>query len=48
MLNIGNVKVPMCHGHGVTRRSFLQAGTAGLAGMVLPNLLQLEQAGAEA
>ena len=44
MLNIGNVKVPVCH--GVTRRSFLQLGTAGLAGMVLPNLLRLESAGA--
>jgi uncharacterized protein (DUF1501 family) len=44
MLNIGNVKVPVCH--GLTRRSFLQAGTAGLAGLMLPNLLQLEAAGA--
>jgi hypothetical protein len=46
MLNIGNVKVPVCHGHGFSRRSFLQAGTAGMAGMVLPNLLGLEAAGA--
>ena len=46
MLNIGNVKVPVCHGHGFSRRSFLQAGTAGMAGMVLPNLLGLETAGA--
>jgi hypothetical protein len=44
MLNVGNVKVPVCHGH--TRRSFLQAGTAGLAGMMLPNLLRLEASGA--
>ncbi len=44
MLNIGNVKVPVCH--GVTRRSFLQVGTAGLAGMALPSLLGLESAGA--
>ncbi len=44
MLNVGNVKVPVCH--GVTRRSFLQVGTAGLAGMALPGLLRLEQAGA--
>jgi hypothetical protein len=44
MLNVGNVKVPVCH--GVTRRSFLQVGTAGLAGMALPSLLRLEQAGA--
>jgi hypothetical protein len=46
MLNIGNAKVPVCHGHGFSRRSFLQAGTAGMAGMVLPNLLGLEAAGA--
>lgn len=46
MLNIGNVKLPLCHGHGHTRRSFLQAGTAGLTGMALPNLLGLESAGA--
>jgi Protein of unknown function (DUF1501) len=45
MLNVGNVKVPVCHGHGVSRRSFLQAG-AGLAGMTLPGLLGLEAAGA--
>jgi hypothetical protein len=44
MLNVGNVKVPVCH--GVTRRSFLQAGTAGLGGIVLPSLLGLEAAGA--
>jgi hypothetical protein len=44
MLNVGNVNVPVCH--GFTRRSFLQAGTAGLAGMGLVNLLRLEAAGA--
>jgi uncharacterized protein (DUF1501 family) len=44
MLNIGNEKIPVCH--GVTRRSFLKAGSAGLAGMVLPNLLNLEARGA--
>jgi uncharacterized protein (DUF1501 family) len=44
MLNIGSVKVPVCH--GVTRRSFLQAGTAGLAGMTLPALVGLQAAGA--
>ncbi len=44
MLNVGNVKVPVCH--GLTRRSFLQAGTAGLAGMMLPNLMRLEAEGA--
>ena len=46
MLNVGNEKVPVCHGHGATRRAFLQAGAAGLAGMMLPNLLRLEAAGA--
>jgi len=45
MLNVGNVKVPVCHGHGLTRRSFLQAGSAGLAGLALPNLMRLEAAG---
>jgi hypothetical protein len=42
MLNVGNVNVPVCS--GVTRRSFLQIGSAGLAGMMLPNLLRLEAA----
>src|SRR5919202_1626206 len=40
MLNVGNVKVPLCS--GPSRRSFLQIGTAGLATMALPNLLRLE------
>src|SRR5215210_1896438 len=44
MLNVGNVKVPVCH--GVTRRNFLQAGTAGLVGLTLPNLARLEAGGA--
>ncbi|HVW01455.1 MAG TPA: DUF1501 domain-containing protein [Planctomycetaceae bacterium] len=44
MLHVGNVKVPVCH--GVTRRSFLQAGSAGLAGLTLPHLLSLESQGA--
>jgi hypothetical protein len=44
MLNVGNVKVPVCHGH--TRRSFLQAGSAGLAGLLLPNLVRMQAAGA--
>jgi hypothetical protein len=44
MLNVGNVNVPVCH--GPTRRSFLQVGSAGLAGMLLPNLMRLEAAGA--
>src|SRR4051812_36195984 len=46
MLNVGREKLPLCPGHGPTRRSFLQAGTAGLAGMSLPNLLRLQDAGA--
>ena len=44
MLNIGNEKVSLCS--GVTRRSFLQAGTAGLGSLSLPGLLKLEAAGA--
>ena len=44
MLHIGNVKVPVCH--GVTRRSFLQAGTTGLVGLSLPGTLALEANGA--
>jgi hypothetical protein len=44
VLNVGNVKVPLCH--GLSRRSFLQAGAAGLAGLTLPNLLQQEAAAA--
>jgi hypothetical protein len=44
MLHVGNVKVPVCH--GVTRRSFLQAGSAGIAGLTLPHLLSLESQGA--
>src|ERR1051325_1280000 len=46
MVNIGNEKVSVCHGHGVSRRSFLQIGSAGLAGLWLPNLLKLEASGA--
>ncbi len=42
MLNVGSVKVPVCH--GFTRRSFLQAGSTGLAGLSLPNLINLETA----
>src|SRR6476661_4429028 len=44
MLNFGNIRVPVCD--GVTRRSFLQAGSAGLAGLSLPTLLNLQSAGA--
>ncbi|MBI3866296.1 MAG: twin-arginine translocation signal domain-containing protein, partial [Planctomycetia bacterium] len=40
MLNVGRVNVPVCH--GVTRRSFLQAGSAGLAGLTLPALMKLQ------
>ncbi|MSR53026.1 MAG: DUF1501 domain-containing protein [Gemmataceae bacterium] len=43
MLNIGNEKVPLCD--GVSRRSFLQLGTAGMAAMSLPTLFQLEANG---
>jgi len=46
MLNLGNERVPMCDGHGHTRRSFLQAGSAGLAGLTLTNLVRSEAAGA--
>src|SRR5262249_45157803 len=44
MLHIGNVKVPVCS--GLTRRSFLQVGAAGLVGLNLPDLLRMEAAGA--
>ena len=46
MFQIGNERVPVCH--GVTRRSFLEAGSAGLAGLSLPSVLALEAAGAAA
>ena len=46
MLNLGNVELPLCHGHGVTRRSFLSAGSAGLATMALPSLLKMEASAA--
>src|SRR5437764_1874677 len=45
MLNVGTVNVPVCC--GVTRRSFLTAGAAGLATLTLPNLLRLQAAGAD-
>src|SRR5262249_27267179 len=45
MLNIGSEKVPLCQ--GLTRRSFLQLGTAGLTTMTLPQLLRMEAAGAQ-
>jgi len=44
MLNVGTVNVPACD--GVTRRSFLQIGTAGLASLALPNLMKLQASGA--
>jgi hypothetical protein len=44
MLHIGNARVSFCS--GVSRRSFLQAGAAGLAGLSLPEAMRLEAAGA--
>lgn len=43
MLNVGNVKVPLCE--GLSRRTFLQAGSAGLVGLSLPAFCQLEARG---
>jgi len=47
MLNIGNEKLPLCSGHGPSRRSFLQVGSAGLVGLSLPNLQRAEAAAAK-
>lgn len=44
MLNVGREKVPLCE--GVSRRSFLRIGSAGLATLTLPHLVRLEAAGA--
>jgi hypothetical protein len=44
MLNVGNAKVRLCS--GLTRRNFLKVGTAGMAGLTLPTLFGLQQAGA--
>ncbi len=44
MLHVGHEKVRLCS--GISRRSFLQAGAAGMAGLTLPTLLHLEAAGA--
>ena len=44
MLHIGNERVPVCS--GINRRSFLQVGAASMAGLSLPNWLQLEASGA--
>ncbi len=46
MFHVGNERVPMCSGHGPTRRSFLQAGAAGMAGLSLPSVMSLEASGA--
>ena len=46
MFHVGNEKVPMCSGHGPSRRSFLQAGSAGLMGLSLPAWMSLEASGA--
>ena len=46
MLHVGNERVPMCSGHGPTRRSFLQSGSAGLVGLSLPSWMSLEASGA--
>src|SRR3954470_5967351 len=43
MLNVGREKVRLCE--GVSRRSFLQIGSAGLATLSLPTLFKLEAAG---
>jgi hypothetical protein len=45
MLNVGNVKVPLCE--GLSRRSFLQVGTASVASLTLPHLLGMESAAAD-
>ncbi|MBL8800050.1 MAG: DUF1501 domain-containing protein [Planctomycetia bacterium] len=44
MLHIGNAPIPTCG--GLTRRSFLQVGAAGLAGLNLPDFLAMKAAGA--
>src|SRR6266436_5193894 len=44
MLHIGNENLPLCS--GASRRSFLQAGAAAMAGLTLPNFLRLQAAGA--
>src|SRR3954466_15541858 len=44
MLHIGNEFLPLCSGQ--TRRSFLQVGAAAMAGLSLPNWLNLQAMGA--
>ncbi len=46
MLHVGDERVPFCGGHGLSRRSFIQAGSAGLVGLSLPATMSLEAAGA--
>ena len=44
MLHIGNERVPLCS--GINRRSFLQVGATGMAGLSLPAWMQMEADGA--
>ena len=44
MLHIGDERVSVCS--GIRRRSFLQAGAAGMAGLSLPEWMTLQAAGA--
>ena len=46
MFHVGNERVSLCDGHGSTRRSFLQAGSAGMVGLSLPAWMALEASGA--
>ena len=46
MFHVGNERVSLCSGHGPTRRSFLQAGSAGMVGLSLPAWMALEASGA--
>ena len=44
MLHIGNERVPLCSGS--SRRSFLQAGAAGIGALTLPSVMGMQAAGA--
>ncbi|MSR30541.1 MAG: DUF1501 domain-containing protein [Gemmataceae bacterium] len=44
MLDIGSEKIPLCS--GVSRRSFLTLGSAGMAALSLPGIFRLEASGA--
>ncbi len=44
MLHIGNENLPLCS--GINRRSFLEVGTAAMAGLTLPTFLRFQAAGA--